>query len=216
MATLLHIDSSLNGDNSFSRKVTATFAEEWKLANPGGEYVYRDVNATPIPHLNADVYYGFGAEDPTPEQLAANAVTRPIVDEVKAADVILLGVPMYNFTIPSTLKSWLDRLAVPGAFPKDEEGLTELTPKHLIIATSRGGSYMPGTPRESFEHQDSYLTSFFSFLGLTENLHVLHTEMALSTVVPALAEFRHILDTTHAEAHEKARELAARQIPVAA
>lgn len=215
MATLLHIDSSLNGGNSFSRKVTATFAEEWKRANPEGRYVYRDVDAEPIPHLNADAYYGFTAENPTPAQAAANLVTTELVTEAKAADVILLGVPMYNFTIPSTLKSWLDRLAVMGAFPQDENGRTELSSKHLVIATSRGGSYAPGTPRESWEHQDSYLKSFFGFLGLTENLHVLHTEMALSHVVPALAEFKHIFEATHGEAHEKARELAAKA-PVAA
>lgn len=209
MATLLHIDSSINGKNSFSRKVTATFAEEWTEANQDGTYIYRDLDADPIPHLTAAGYEGKDADPAThtPEQAEAWKITGPIVAEVESADVILLGAPMYNFTIPSTLKSWLDRIAV-RKFYADGEGKSPLSNKKLIVATSRGGSYAPGTPRESFEHQEPYLRSFFTFLGLSDDVHFLHTEMTLSHVVPELFDFKHIFEDTHGKAHDKARELA--------
>ena len=211
MATLLHIDSSINGDNSFSRKVTATFAEEWRKANPDGTYVYRDLNTDPIPHLTATAYAAQNTDpaEHTPEQAVEWKTTGPVIAEVEAADVILLGTPMYNFSIPSTLKSWLDRIAI-RRFAAGEDGRSPLSDKKLVVVTSRGGSYAPGTPRESFEHQEPYLRSFFTFLGLTEDVHFVHTEMALSNVVPALAEFKHIFEATHGAAHEKARELAAK------
>jgi len=209
MATLLHIDSSINGENSFSRKVTATFAEEWRKANPDGTYIYRDLGAEPIPHMSA-VAYSAQNSDPaehSPEQAEAWALTGRIHEEVDGADVILLGAPMYNFSIPSTLKSWLDRIASQ-KYAAGPDGKSPLSDKKLIVATARGGSYAPGTPRESFEHQEPYLRSFFTFLGLTDDVHFLHTEMTLSHVVPALEQFKHIFDATSEQAHGRARELA--------
>ncbi|HEY1177494.1 MAG TPA: NAD(P)H-dependent oxidoreductase [Phytomonospora sp.] len=210
MATLLHIDSSINGENSFSRKVTATYAEEWRKANPDGVYIYRDLGADPVPHMTA-LAYGAQNTDPaehTPEQAREWELTGKIHEEVDAADVLLLGAPMYNFSIPSTLKSWLDRIAA-RKYAADENGKSPLSDKKLIVATARGGSYAPGTPRESFEHQEPYLRSFFTFLGLTGDVHFLHTEMTLSHVVPALEQFKHIFEETSEQAHGRARELAA-------
>lgn len=208
MSVLLHVDSSINGANSHSRKVTATFAEEWKAANPQGRYIYRDVAADPIPHIDAVTYGALNTPeaDHTPEQATAYAPAKQIVDEVLAADTILLGVPMYNFTVTSHLKAWLDRFAI-GRFFADAEGNSQLSGKKVIVATSRGGSYAPGTPRAHFDHQEPYLTRFFEYLGVTD-VTFLHTEMALSLVVPALEQFQHVYEQTSSEAHKRARDLA--------
>lgn len=210
MASLLHIDSSINGDNSHSRKVTATFAEEWRKANPQGDYAYRDLAAAPIPYLDGLTYSAHQVDSAqhSPEQAAAYAATKPIGDEVEAADTILLGTPMYNFGVPANLKTWLDHIAFPRFFADQETGKGALTGKKIVVATSRGGSYAPGTPRESFDHQEPYLKSFFTFLGAGEDITFIHTEMALSLVVPQLADFKHIYEQTHAAAHETARKLA--------
>ncbi|MEV0644775.1 NAD(P)H-dependent oxidoreductase [Phytomonospora sp. NPDC050363] len=209
MATLLHVDSSINGANSWSKKVTATFAEEWRKANPEGEYIYRDLGAEPIEHLTAEAYAALNTDpaEHTPEQAEHWKVSGRVHAEVDAADVILLGVPMYNFSIPSTLKSWMDRIATQ-KYAADADGRSPLSDKKLIVATARGGSYAPGTPRASFEHQEPYLRSFFTFLGLTDDVHFLNTEMTLSHVVPALEQFKHVFDATSEQAHSRARELA--------
>lgn len=210
MATLLHVDSSINGDQSHSRKVTATFAEAWKDANPNGTYIYRDLAVNPIPHLDQTTYAAYVTPEAehTPEQAAAFAKNRGISDEVESADVVLLGTPMYNFGIPSSLKSWIDNIAIPRFRADQETGKSILTGKRFIVATSRGGSYAPGTPRESFDHQEPYLRSVFGFLGVDADLEFIHTEMALSLQVPALAEFQHIYEATSTAAHEAARKLA--------
>ncbi|CAM3413390.1 FMN-dependent NADH-azoreductase [Stackebrandtia soli] len=209
MSTLLHIDSSLNGERSHSRATTAAFAEQWRASNPTGTYVYRDVAADPIPHFDVAGHTAANTTeaDHTPEQAAAWRITKPLIDEVSAADVILLGAPMYNFTIPTTLKAWLDRLAVP-AFSPDADGRSALSGKRFIVATSRGGSYAPGTPRASSDHQEPLLRTHLGFLGVDENLKFIHTEMTLSLVVPALAEFKHVFEETRNAARATARELA--------
>lgn len=208
MSVLLHVDSSINGDNSHSRKVTATFAQEWRTANPQGRYIYRDLGAEPLPHLDALTYGALNTPeaDQTEQQAAAYAPAKPIIDELLAADTILLGVPMYNFTIPSHLKSWIDRFAV-GRFFADADGKSELSDKKVIVATSRGGSYTEGSPRAHFDHQEPYLTRVFEYLGVTD-VTFLHTEMALSLVVPALEQFKHVYEQTSHEAHKRARDLA--------
>jgi FMN-dependent NADH-azoreductase len=210
MTTLLHIDSSINGERSHSRQVTATFAQAWRSANPTGTYLYRDVAANPVPHID-DIAYSAGntpESEHTAEQADAFKISKEIIDEVVQADVILLGAPMYNFAIPSNLKAWLDRIAIQRFFVDAATGKGELSGKKIVVATSRGGSYAPGTPRESFDHQEPYLRSFFTFLGMADDLTFLHTEMALSLVVPSLEQFRDVYDKTSAAAHDNAKLLA--------
>lgn len=115
---------------------------------------------------------------------------------------------MYNYTIPSNLKSWLDHIAVPRFNVDPRTNTGALTGKKLIVATSRGGSYAPGTPRESFDQQEPYLRTFFTAYGADGDLTFLHTEMTLSTVVPDLAAFKDIFDRSRETAHATARELA--------
>jgi FMN-dependent NADH-azoreductase len=211
MSNLLHIDASIRGEDSVSQKVTAAFAEHWRNANPDGGYTYRHLGENPLPYLDAPAYNAgrVAPEERTPEQRAGWAISEPLIEEVRAADVILLGVPMYNFTIPATLKTWIDRIAHPGFMVDQATGEGELVGKKVIVVTARGGSYAPGTPREGFDFQEPYLRAVFSMIGLDRDLEFLHTELTLAHTVEALAPFRGKADESLANAHEQARKLAA-------
>ncbi|MFD0559650.1 FMN-dependent NADH-azoreductase [Stackebrandtia endophytica] len=208
MATLLHLDSSINGARSHSRRVTATFAQEWQRAHPGGRYLYRDLATDPPPLLDAVTNRAANTPEDshTTEEATAWRVVKPIVEELIAADTVLIGAPMYNFTIPASLKTWLDQIAIQ-RFRADDTGTSRLSDKSFVIATSRGGAYGPGTPRESFDHQEPYLRSVLSTLGVPRPTF-LHTEMALSLEVPDLAQFKDIFETSSRAAQQRARDLA--------
>ncbi|MBY8888099.1 NAD(P)H-dependent oxidoreductase [Streptomyces sp. PTM05] len=212
MATLLHIDSSLNGDNSASRAVTATFRKEWEAQHPGGTVIYRDLAAEPLPHLDtAAASAGFA--DPathTPEQAEGFALRVKLAEELERADAVLIGAPMYNFTIPSTLKAWLDQVILMGR-TSGENPSAKGTP--AIVVASRGGGYGPGTPRESFEFVTTYLDKALNgALGL--DVEFIIPELTLARVNPAMAELVELADASAAKAHEtattRAKELAAR------
>lgn len=149
--TILHIDASINGDNSASRALTNSVIEQLKTAQWGEKIVYRDLVASPLPHLTLDAF-----ADTT------------VLDEFLAADTIVIGAPMYNFTLPTQLKAWLDRILVAGkTFSYDENGPRGLvTGKRVIIALARGGFYNEGSPAAAFEYLRSYLTSVFNFIGI--------------------------------------------------
>ncbi|GLZ32131.1 FMN-dependent NADH-azoreductase [Lentzea sp. NBRC 105346] len=188
MTNLLHIDSSIRYEGSVSREVTRAFADAWRAANPEGEYVYRDLSANPVPHVDGT---------PHPELIA----------EVKAADTIVIGAPMYNFAIPSTLKAWIDQFTVKDVFV-GEDGVAPLGAKRVVVVTARGGSYKAGTPREGFDHQEPYLRSVLSLTGLDRNLEFVHAEMTMANVNPQLAQFREIAVESLADAHRVVKELA--------
>ncbi|APA68229.1 FMN-dependent NADH-azoreductase [Janthinobacterium sp. 1_2014MBL_MicDiv] len=155
---ILHIDSSVLGDYSVSRQLSAAIVAHLQAAAPGAAVHYRDLAAQPLPQFTA-----------APSD-ADGVVLAAALEQVLAADVIVIGAPMYNFAIPSQLKSWLDALAVPGKTfqygANGPEGL--LGAKRVIIASSRGGYYGADTPMASLEHQESHLRSFLGFLGITE------------------------------------------------
>lgn len=212
MATLLHIDSSLNGNNSVSRSVTAAFREEWEAQHPNGTVIYRDLAATPVPHLDQlSAGAGFAAPDShSPEQAEAFAVRTELADELEKADAIVIGAPMYNFTVPSTLKAWIDQTALGGRTIGPEPS-AKGTP--VVVVASRGGSYAPGTPREGFEFVQTYLEKALGGLfGLEVEFIV--PELTLARVNPAMADLVEQSDASRAKADEeavtKAKTLAAR------
>ena len=200
MPTLLHLDSSIwPDDNSASRSVTATFRKEWEAQHPDGTVIYRDLAADPLPHLDA-ARYGAGAEDPWRGALIA---------ELEQADAIVIGAPMYNFTIPSTLKAWLDHVLVPGRTAGEQPSAAG-TP--TVVVASRGGGYGPGTPREEFEFVTTYLDKALSgALGLSVEFIV--AELTLAAVVPAMSDLVELAEASRNKAHEdavaKAKALAA-------
>jgi FMN-dependent NADH-azoreductase len=157
MATLLHIDSSVypNG-SSVSRTVTETFRQAWEEQHPDGKVIYRDLAAHPVPHISADAYAAGFTHDPdrTPEQAAAFAVRQSLIEEVEGADAILIGAPMYNYTIPSTLKAWIDNVVL---FGRTVGAGSTVIGTPTTVVTSRGLSYAPGTPDEVHEYVQNYL-----------------------------------------------------------
>jgi FMN-dependent NADH-azoreductase len=210
MAQLLHLDASLRWSGSVSRQVGAAFAQRWREANPDGGYVHRDLALHPVPHLDEASFTAAGTpeEEHTDAQRAGWAISKSLIDDVAAADVILLGVPMYNFSIPSTLKAWLDRIITPRTSVDRETGAGPLAGKRVVVASSRGGAYGPGTPREGFEFQERYLKAVLSSVGLDRNLTFVNAELTLADVVPALAQFKDMAADSLEAAHRTARELA--------
>jgi FMN-dependent NADH-azoreductase len=169
---LLHIDSSILGDHSVSRKVSAAAVAALVAANPGATVTYRDLDAEPAPHQSGALMAARGLDPAARDagQTRDVAHADAILDEFLAADTVVIGAPMYNFGIPSTLKSWIDHLAVAGkTFSYSEAGVKGLAGgKRIILASSRGGFYGPDSPVASLQHQESYLRGFFGFIGIPE------------------------------------------------
>lgn len=195
MQTLLHIKSSLFGDQGQSAQLAGSFISRWTSQNPEGSVIERDLAADPVPHLDG---FRVGAlntpeADRTPEQQAVVDLADQLLAEVRAADVIVIGLPMYNFSVPSQLKSWFDHLARAGVtFQYTEtgvQGLIEDRPVYLI--STRGGVYGD----EGSNMQISYVKQLLSFMGLnTQHLVVAeglalddHRESALEKARAALA-----------------------------
>jgi FMN-dependent NADH-azoreductase len=149
--TILKIDSSINGENSASRALTDSIVEQLKAANWGEQLVTRDLFANPIPHLTLDAF-----------------ADSSVLDEFLAADIVVIGAPMYNFSVPSQLKAWIDRIMVAGKTfqygPNGPEGLAK--GKRVIVALARGGFYGEGAPAAPLEHLETYLRGVFNFIGI--------------------------------------------------
>ncbi|MFA1624340.1 FMN-dependent NADH-azoreductase [Rhizobium mongolense] len=171
MPSLLHLDSSILGKNSVSRALSAAVVARLKSLDPTVDLVYRDLAAQPIPHLSgsytAVVRGGLKASHDSALQ-ADLALGEAVLEEFLAADTVVLGVAQYNLSVPSQLKAWIDRIAVPGkTFRYTEKGPEGLVGnKRVIIALARGGFYGPGSPAENFEHTLSYLKSVLAFIGI--------------------------------------------------
>ena len=166
---LLHIDSSVLGPHSVSRQVSAAIVDRLRLETPNLATTYRDLSSTPLAHLSGShlaAAQGAPAEAALAQDLAAG---QAVLEEFLAADIVVLGAPMYNFTIPSQLKAWIDRIVVSGkTFKYSAQGVEGLAGnKRVIIAVSRGGFYGPGTPAAVGEHLETYLRWVFGFLGVT-------------------------------------------------
>lgn len=212
MATLLHVDSAISPTASASRDVTAAFVKAWTEAHPEGRVIHRDLAAHPVPHLD-HFAVSAGFADPsehTEEQRAAAAFRDELATELESADAVLIGAPMYNFTIPSTLKAWLDQVIIVGR-TGGEAGTVAGRP--FTVVASRGGSYAEGTPRESFEFVQNYLEKVVTGM-LGAEIDFIVPELTLAPVNPALSELIPLFESSRTkaleEADEKARALAAR------
>ncbi|MET0360427.1 MAG: NAD(P)H-dependent oxidoreductase [Sphingobium sp.] len=158
---LLHIDSSITGDHSVSRELTAAIVARLTAADPSLSVIRRDLAADVLPHLDLASLPG-----DTGEAAIASAA---VLDEFLSADIVVIGAPMYNFTVPTQLKAWFDRILVAGrTFTYTAEGPQGLAgPKRVIVAVSRGGFYGAGSPAAAAEHVETYLSAVFGFIGLT-------------------------------------------------
>ena len=148
--TVLHIDASINGENSASRVISKSIVDRLDRS-PTDALVYRDLAADPLPHLTLDAF-----------------ADRSVVDEFLAADTVVIGAPMYNFSLPSQLKAWIDRILVAGVtFRYTANGPEGLTGgKRVIVALARGGFYDEASPAAALEHLETYLRGIFNFIGI--------------------------------------------------
>ncbi len=170
---LLHIDSSVLADNSVSRQLTSELVRQWRAAHPGTVVEYLDLAQDAPSHLSMESLgfrLGLDAEVLTPAQRRENAISEQLVSQFLAADVVVVGAPMYNFSIPSQLKAWIDRLAQAGrTFKYTEQGPQGLAGgKTVIVASSRGGFYAGNAAAAAMDHQESYLKTVFGFFGITD------------------------------------------------
>ena len=168
---LLHVDASILGTNSVSRQLSAAIVKRLREANPALEVTYHDLGAEPIGHLTGA--HLAAAQGVTPEEPALQrdlALGQKALADFLAADIVVVGAPMYNFSVSSQLKAWIDRLAVAGkTFRYTDKGPQGLAVgKRVIIASSRGGFYGPQMPTASLDHQESYLRGVFGFFGITD------------------------------------------------
>jgi FMN-dependent NADH-azoreductase len=195
MKTLLQLNTSMFADGGQSTQLAERFVAGWRAANPGAKVIVRDIGREPVPHLTAARFGAFVAkpEDRTAEQRAIAAFSDALIDELERADVIVIGLPMYNFGVPSSLKAYFDHVARAGVTfrytAQGPEGL--LTGKRVYVFATRGGAYA-GTPLDT---QSGYVRDFLRFIGIDEvefvyaeglNMGVERKEGALSSAREAI------------------------------
>ena len=190
---LLHIDSSITGDHSVTRQMTAAIAERVRTFVADAELTHRDLVTDPLAHVELHSLPGDGT--------AGAVESAAILDEFLAADTVVIGAPMYNFTIPTQLKAWLDRIIVAGkTFRYTAEGPVGMAAgKRVIIAVSRGGFYGADTPIAAMEHVETYLNQLFNFIGI-------QPEFVVAEGVSVSPEIR---ETAVGDAHQIITALAA-------
>ncbi|MCY1694906.1 FMN-dependent NADH-azoreductase [Curtobacterium sp. SL109] len=201
MPTLLHIDSSADLAHSRSRALTAAFADAWRARGPEYTVVRRDLHTDPLPHLETSALH-WAAADRTDEESVdpqAEALRQAVIDELLGADVVVIGAPLYNYTVPSTLKAWIDRVHIPGVLAPAAEGDAQpLAGRPVVTVVSRGGTYDAGTPTEHWDHGSPVLEIVLgSALGMRQ--YPITVSATLSDRLPALAP---VADHAAAEFHD--------------
>jgi FMN-dependent NADH-azoreductase len=179
MSRLLFVASSVFGINSKSRQIADEFLAAWRLSHPGVSVVVRDLGADPAPHVAGEHLAALMTrvdERSDAEQTLAR-VSDALIEEIEAADTIVITAPMYNFTIPSTLKAWIDHITRAGrTFRYTEQGPEGLLKnKQVFVVTARGGIYSGDSAMKSYDFQEPYLRTILGFLGLTD-ITFIHAE----------------------------------------
>ncbi len=166
---LLHIDSAITGAGSVSRQISAALVAAARAANPDIHVTYRDLDVDPVPHLGSGAVGKLRGGESAPAGDADVALNTALIDEFLAADIVVIGAPMYNFSVPSQLKAWIDRIAVPGkTFRYTEAGPQGLAGgKTVFIASSRGGLYADG-PAAAVDFQEPFLRHVLAFFGIDD------------------------------------------------
>lgn len=228
MTSLLHLDSSANtSDESVSRQLTTLFADTWQARHGRAGYRYRDLAADPVPPLAA-AYCALGrrverhgllppARVATLVESAAEerewAMTRPLIAELLAADTVLIGASMYNYSVSALLKAWIDRVTFPGAFLDPDTGASLLRDKRIVVLAARGGAYGPGSPREGWDFQLPYLRTYFGKHGVPEeNLRFVTAELTVAGLMPHLAHLEPQAVTSLAAARAEVTALATESV----
>ncbi|MFD4262662.1 FMN-dependent NADH-azoreductase [Streptomyces sp. NPDC058534] len=209
MTYLLHIDSSAVPQRSVSRDVAATFLSTWQKNNPELAVVHRDLATDPLPHLTPDAVTGrfTAAEDRTEAQAAAVALQDTLIEEFHGAGAYLFTVPMYNNSVPSAFKAWIDQVFVVGRVLFGSPDQVPTRGRRAVVVASRGGGYGPGSPREGMDHVTPYLkTVLGNSLGL--NVDFVTPELTMAPRNPAMAALVPLAEASLARAHEEAEQYA--------
>lgn len=171
MTTILHIDSSILADYSVSRTLTAEIVARQQALHPEATIIRRDLAEDALLSLSGAHVAAFQGGDVADSALAKDLeIGGAYIEDLFAADVVVIGAPMYNLSIPAQLKGWIDRVCVAGrTFQYGANGPEGLVKgKKVIVASTRGGMYGPDSPAAAFEHQESYLLSVLAFMGMTD------------------------------------------------
>jgi len=208
MTTLLHIEVSPMGENSISRAVTADFLEAWKAANPDGTIIERDLASNPVPLLDGEaIFADYTPEADRPASMAAKrALRQELIDEITGVDEIVVSTPMWNWSVPSPLKAYIDQLIIPGVL--DGSGAAGLAGKKVTVIMAQGGSYKAGAPRQGWDFGSGYLEVVFTALGSTD-VEVIVAEFGLAGVAPGMEDFVDAKEASIAAAKAAARWRAA-------
>ena len=185
MPTLLHIDSSADLLHSRSRALTGAFADAWRARGPEYAVVRRDLHVDPLPHLETSALHWAAEARTAEESVPADAERRrqEVIDELLDADAVVIGSPLYNYTVPSTLKAWIDRVHLPGVLVGD---VRPLAGRPVVTVVTRGGTYDAGTPTEHWDHATPVLDIVLgSALGM--RVYPVVVSATLAGRVPALA-----------------------------
>ncbi|WP_055749746.1 FMN-dependent NADH-azoreductase [Frankia sp. AvcI1] len=210
MPNLLHVDASLAQEGSTSRSLAATYIDAWRAAHPDGTVTYRDLALTPPPHLDwATLSAAFTPpEQHTPEQTEGVKLREELIGELEAADELLLSLPMYNYSVPSTLKAWVDQVILVGRTLQQPPAESVLTGDRVTVIATQGGSYGVGTPKEGWDHQLPFIAHVLESLGATD-VELVRVEMTLAPVNPALADFTDVYERSRAAGESALRARAA-------
>lgn len=212
MPCLLHVDASVRTTASYSRRVSAAYAAAWQRGHPDGRVIRRDVGVDPVPFIDEawtevdDFVVRNGLSDldeisaalSDPRHARSWAITRPLLEELFAADTILIGTPMYNWSVPAPLKAWFDHITFP---------FWRLERVSVVVCTGRGGRYTPGTPAAERDHQEPWLRTYFNRVGV-DDITFVHSELTLAGIMGTLAGYTDDRDASHAAAIARAAQLA--------
>lgn len=201
MAHLLHVDSSPRGERSHSRRMTREFVEQWQRVHPADTVTYRDIGRNPIPHVDeAWIAAAFSPpEQHTPELREAIRLSDRLLDEFLAADIYVIGVPMYNFSVPSGFKAYIDQIVRVGRTfdfePNNSAHVYKplVLGKKMFVIEARGDSgFQPGGRYEKMNHHDPYLVTVFGFIGITDItfIHVENDEYGGQKLADSIAAAR--------------------------
>lgn len=206
---LLHIDSSADVHNSVSRALTGLFADTWRSLGDGHTVTVRDLHRSPLPHLpDSGLHYArrlrIEGEAPDPE---AESLQSELIAEVVAADVVVIGAPMYNWSLPSTLKAWLDYIHVLGTTVPFDTPSQPFAGKPVVVVSSRGNTYAPGSPGEGTDFTIPPLRQVLS-TSLGMSVSVVTAELTLAERIPPLVPLADRAAESRAAAEESLRDLA--------
>jgi FMN-dependent NADH-azoreductase len=207
VSTLLHIEVSPWAENSLSRAVSAEYVASWNATNPDGTVITRDLDKTPVPHLDVEsLSAGFMAEADRSEPMAAKWGARMyLIEEISGADEILISTPLWNYGVPSVLKAYIDSIVIPGVF---DESTATLAGKKVTFVIAQGGSYADGSPKAGWDYASGFLSQFAGAMGATD-VEVIAIEFGLAGVVPALESFIPNKEASIASGKEAAKNRAA-------